>query len=101
MTKDELAIISMNVISSAGEAKSLAVEALRSSKTEGVEKAKGLLKEAREKMNEAQEWHFKVLSADATNGDVKLDVLFLHAEDQFISSDTIIILVEEIINLRN
>ncbi len=100
MTKDDLAVISMNVISTAGEAKSLAIEAMRSIKTDGVEKAKELIKQAREKMAEAQEHHFQALSADAAGDEVNIDVLFVHAEDQFLSADTIIILVDEIINLK-
>ncbi len=95
MNKEELSIVSMNVITFAGEAKSLAIEALRILKKNDFEKAKKLIIKAKEKMLESQKWHFKALSADA-----KPDVLFIHAEDQFLSSDTIIILVEEIIQLR-
>lgn len=98
MNSEELAIISMNVITFAGEAKSLSVEALQVAKTGDYDLAKQKIKDARDKMIEAQEWHFKVLSADASEH-VTLNVLFLHAEDQFMSSDTLIIIVDEMISL--
>lgn len=100
VNREELSEVSMNIITYAGEAKSLAIEALRSFKNIGLEGALNILKKAKEKMNLAQNWHFKVLTIDSNEKLDKINVLFLHAEDQFLSADTIIILVEELINLK-
>ncbi len=85
MTKDEIAQISMEIIMYAGVAKSLMIEALtlaEESEYDGIDK---LLKEAEESLTEASKTHFKTLQLDA-EGKMKLDVLFIHAEDQFIST---------------
>ncbi len=85
MTKDKIAEISMEIIMYAGVAKSLMVEALELAQESNYKGIDGLLKEAEQNLTEANKTHFKVLQHDA-EGKITLDVLFIHAEDQFIST---------------
>ncbi len=99
MNNEMLSIISMNIITHSGEAKSLGIEALRKSRENDNLEAKEMIETAKEKMKEAQEWHFKALIASSENK-LEMDMLFIHAEDQMMTSDTILVLAEELIEIR-
>ncbi len=99
MTKDKIAEISMEIIMYAGVAKSLMVEALNLAEESKYEEIDGMLKEAEENLTEANKTHFKVLQEDA-KGKMTLDVLFIHAEDQFISTQMFFSTTKAIIALH-
>ncbi len=89
MTKDELAKISMMIITHAGVAKSLAFEAITEFKVGNNEIAKKHIIEAEENLKLASQEHFKCLIIDAKSS-ITIDILYVHAEDQLISAETVI-----------
>jgi len=89
-TKEELIEGFMPIIALAGEAKSFALEALKN-------KDKNKLKEAKQLILEAHKVHHKYVTAECENDDevvVELNLIVAHAEDQYMSAETIISLVE-------
>ncbi|NOQ50365.1 MAG: hypothetical protein GQ557_01700 [Mycoplasmataceae bacterium] len=98
MNKDELSEISMMIITFSGVAKSSALMAIEQAEESKYIEAKLTLETARENLKKASSWHFKALSEDNKNG-LNLDVLFVHAEDQFLTSENILILSEKIIKI--
>lgn len=91
--------ISFGIITEAGGAKSSAMEALYAAKKNDFNLAEKLLKEANEQIGHASHLHFDVIQAEANGEQLEYKVLFLHAEDQLLSTQTLIILVEEMIEL--
>ncbi len=99
MTKDKIAEISMEIIMYSGVAKSLMVEALKLAEESKYEDIDKLIEEADENLIEANRTHFKVLQLDA-KGKMTLDVLFVHAEDQFISTQMFFLTTSSLIALH-
>ncbi len=98
MTRDELSKISMMIITYAGTAKSLIFEAIVEYKKGNKELALKNINEAEENLKFASQEHFKALTADAESP-VKVDILYVHAEDQLMSADTILLLTKTIFNI--
>lgn len=89
-SKEELIEGFMPIISLAGEAKSLALEALKNKDKDKLAKAKKLL-------IEVHHIHHKYIVAESEDEDnvaVKLNLIIAHAEDQYMAAETIISLVE-------
>lgn len=92
--------ISFGIITLSGSAKSSAMEALYEAKD-------GKFKEAQEKLNiankeiaEASHKHFEVIQLEAQGQQLEFKVLFLHAEDQLLTTQTLILLVGEMIEIH-
>lgn len=88
---------SMMIITFAGMAKSNALEAIDAA-DEGKD-YKALLEEAQNNLKLASDEHFKVLSASAEE-DIKINVLFLHAEDQMLNAETTFQLAKKMIRMH-
>ncbi len=90
--------ISMMIITHSGTAKSSAMEAINVARSGDFKCAKEMIIEANKSMHEAGKEHHKALQMDI-NGDLKINLLFIHAEDQMLNAETTITLSEEIIEL--
>ena len=94
----ELEKISMQIITWAGMAKSFALEAIN--KAEEGEPYQDIIDAASENLKKANEIHFQAIQLDSKNdGGIKINVLFLHAEDQMMSAETIIILAKKMVKI--
>ena len=94
-TKEELIEGFMPIIALAGTAKSIALEALKN-------KDKSSLKEAKQLLLEAHDIHHQYVIAECEDDDrvgVELNLIVAHAEDQYMSAETIISLVEILLDL--
>jgi PTS system cellobiose-specific IIA component len=94
-TKEELIEGFMPIIAMAGTAKSIALEALKN-------KDKSGLVEARQLLLEAHGVHHKFVIAEADDDDnvvVELNLIIAHAEDQYMAAETIISLVEILLDV--
>lgn len=80
-------------------ARSLYIEAIQHAKNNDFQKAQDSLEEADELFIEGHKVHAKLLSKEATGDDIPITLLLLHAEDQFMSTDTFKILANEFIDL--
>ena len=87
----ELEKISMMIITYAGISKSASIQAM-----DNAEKGlpyKDLLESAEENLNKSHKEHFKAIKIDAEKG-VNMNVLFIHAEDQMMNSETLFIIAK-------
>lgn len=98
MTKEELAQLSMMIITYSGVSKSNALVAMDLAKERKFRDAKELLLSCDETMKLAAQEHFKAIQLDATN-ELKVDVLFIHAEDQMMNAESIVVMATKTIEL--
>ncbi len=89
---------SMMMVTFAGMAKSSALEAIDLAE-EGKE-YQHLFEEVENNLKLAGQEHFKVLQASAES-EVKLDVLFIHAEDQMLNAETTYELAKRMVRIFN
>lgn len=87
------------IISNVGMAKSKYVEALNTSKTGDFEKAGQLIKEGDRFLIDGHKIHSKMVQKEASGEGQALSLLLVHAEDQFMSAETVKLLVKELIEV--
>ncbi|MBA5851197.1 PTS lactose/cellobiose transporter subunit IIA [Clostridium sp. cel8] len=100
MTEVEQNMI-MEMISSAGESKSKAFEALKKVKTREYDEARKLLSEAKKEDLAAHKIQTKIITDSISNSDDKSGVglLMVHAQDHYMTSQLARDLIEELINV--
>lgn len=87
------------MISNVGVAKSLAVEAIYAAKEKNYELAEEKLNESNHYFVEGHKSHSSFIKREAEGEKLEYSMIFMHAEDQLMSVETITILAKEIINL--
>ncbi len=92
--------ISMSLIASSGEAKSLAFLALASAKQGDFPKAYDLLDQARQEITKAHRIQTSTLTDEARGNASEIDLLRIHANDHLMTTMLAIELIEEIIELH-
>lgn len=99
MTEIEQKIVGM--ISSAGDSKAKAFEALKMVRESRYEDAKKLLAEAREIDLAAHKIQTELITAEMSGGEDKPEIglLMVHAQDHYMTSQLVRDLIEELINI--
>ena len=99
MTEMEQIIIGL--ISSAGQSKSLAFEALKKARTGEYDEARSLLAQAKEADLKAHTVQTKLIQAEMSSSENKPEVglLMVHAQDHYMTSQLARDLIEELINV--
>lgn len=100
MTEVEQNII-MEIISSSGESKAKAFQALKKAKTREYAEARRLLAEAREADLAAHQIQTKIIAAELSNSGNKPEIglLMVHAQDHYMTAQLARDLIEELINV--
>lgn len=93
-------MISFGIVASAGQARSMAFEALAKAKKGDFDKADELLKQAEEAGLEAHHAQTQLLAKEASGDHTPVDVLLVHAQDHLMTSMLAQELIREIIELR-
>jgi PTS system cellobiose-specific IIA component len=75
------------------------VEALQAAKTSDFEQAEENLTEANQYFVEGHKVHASLIQKEAAGEAVEFSMLFIHAEDQLMSTETITTLVREMIEM--
>ncbi|MEG0366152.1 MAG: PTS lactose/cellobiose transporter subunit IIA [Coprobacillus sp.] len=96
---DCLELISFNIISAVGTAKSNYVEAMRAAERGDFDLAKQKIKDGETIFVKGHEAHASLIQKEASGESVVPNILLMHAEDQLMSAETIKIMAEEIIKL--
>lgn len=96
---EEMELISFEIISNVGMAKSLAIEAIREVREGSYELAKEKLKQCNDFMINAHHSHSALIQKEASGEQVKFSLILMHAEDQMLSAETIITLAGEMIEM--
>jgi PTS system cellobiose-specific IIA component len=86
MSKEEVAEIAMQVIASAGEARSKIYDALNMCLKKDFEKCEELISEAEELIIEANKLTYNILSAEAKGENISITLLLIHAFDILMAS---------------
>lgn len=96
---ESLELISFEIISNVGMAKSLAIEAIREVRTGNYDLGKAKLEECNNFMREAHHAHTSLIQKEANGEKVEISLILMHAEDQMLSAETIIVLASEMIEI--
>ena len=92
-------LVSFQLISAAGGAKSMLIEALQLAKKGDFQAARDKIKEADECFVQGHQSHMELLTKQAEGESLPFDLLLVHAEDQMMSVEMTKLLVEELIEL--
>jgi PTS system cellobiose-specific IIA component len=91
--------VSFEVIAAAGEAKGKAMEAIQLAKTGKFNEANTALEEAEQFIVQAEKAHMVVVQSEAAGEKLQLTALFIHAEDQMLTTQTFILTAKEFVEL--
>ncbi len=95
-----LELISFNIISQVGSAKSLVMESMGKAREGKFDEAKQLIEQANEYLIKGEKEHFQVITQEAKEQKIKLDILFMHAEDQLMSTVTLRDIANEMMEMN-
>ena len=96
---EELELISFQIISAVGTARSLYIEAIRLAKDGEFETAEQRIREGQEAFIEGHHAHSALSQQEATGGKVDIPLILVHAEDQLMSAESFGILAEEFLDV--
>lgn len=94
---EKLELVSFQIISSVGMAKSSYIEAIQEAKKGNFEKAKSCIEEGKNSFVQAHKAHAELIQSETNGEGIKPTLLLLHAEDQMMSAETCKIFAEELI----
>ena len=93
-------LIAMNIIASAGETRSMCIEALREAREDNFEAAEKLIADAEQTIQMAHKTQMDLLVAEANGEKADISILLIHAQDHFMTSLLALDLAREIIELH-
>lgn len=97
---ESLELMSFQIISAVGTAKSYYIEAMRIANKGDFELAKEKIKEGENSFVNGHTAHASLIQKEASGESVVPNILLMHAEDQLMSAETIKLMAEEIIKLN-
>lgn len=96
---EKLSEVAMQIIAYSGVAKSTYIEAAHLARRGEFDQAIEQIKQGDEVLRTAHDTHLQLLQKEATENTPQVSMLVLHAEDQFMSCETIKVLVMEIMEI--
>ncbi|WP_145546523.1 PTS N,N'-diacetylchitobiose transporter subunit IIA [Yersinia intermedia] len=97
---DEMEDVVMGLIINAGQARSLAYNALKQAKAGDFAQAKELMAQSRLALNEAHLVQTKLIEADQGEGKTKVTLVLVHAQDHLMNAMLARELIDELIELH-
>lgn len=95
----DIEIIAMELVGNAGEARSLAFEALLEAKKNNFEKAEKLLEKSREASLKAHNIQTDLICSEVDGNKIEIRLLIVHAQDHLMTSILARELITEIIEI--
>ncbi|TDW16528.1 PTS system cellobiose-specific IIA component [Breznakia blatticola] len=92
-------LISFQIISSVGTARSMYIEAIQAAKNKDFAKAKELISEGEKISIEGHHAHAALVQKEADGEKIQTTLLLIHAEDQLMSAEGFKIIAEELVEL--
>ncbi|MBC1480327.1 PTS lactose/cellobiose transporter subunit IIA [Listeria seeligeri] len=92
-------LISFQIISSVGTARSCYIEAIQLAKENNTKEAYNKLKEGETYFNEGHHAHSQLIQQEAAGGRIEFSIILMHAEDQLMSAEAFRIIAEEFIEV--
>lgn len=99
MNEEKKLEVIMGLIMNSGEAKSYAMEAIRSAKEFKFQEADNYLKEANNSLNIAHNSQTELLTQEASGEPVNISLLMVHGQDHLMTSLNFIDLAREVIDV--
>lgn len=96
---EENATVAMKLIFYAGNAKSLAIQAVNLAEKGDCEQAKEKLEESKKELHNAHLIQTKLMNKEMNNEEVEKSILLIHAQDHFMAADTSILFADKLIRL--
>lgn len=96
---ENMELISFQIISAVGTAKSMYIEAIQEAKAGNFDAADALIKEGATVFLDGHKAHASLIQKEASGEKVEFSLLLMHAEDQLMNAETTKIMAEEIIEL--
>lgn len=93
-----LELISFQIISAVGTARSCYIEAIKAARKGDFKEAESLIEEGTEVFVQGHLAHTELIQQEADGDRVEFRLLLVHAEDQLMSAETFKILAEEMIH---
>lgn len=90
-------LISFQIISAVGSAKSLYIEAIQKAKENQFEQAEELIREGERAFVKGHHAHAELIQKEANGDKIDFSLLIMHAEDQLMSAETIKLMADEFI----
>ncbi|WP_338983107.1 PTS lactose/cellobiose transporter subunit IIA [Spiroplasma endosymbiont of Othius punctulatus] len=91
--------ISFGIITASGSAKTNAIKAIEAAKAKDFKMADTLIETAKTELSAARKFHMDVVAKEANKEKVDYSVLYIHSEDHMTSTDVIILMSQQIIDL--
>lgn len=91
--------ISFGIIGFAGDAKSLAFEAISEAKKGNIEEARAKIKESKDVMVQAHRFQTELIQNEASGNKTEMSVILVHAQDHLMNAMNFQQLAEEFIDL--
>jgi len=90
----------MDLISVAGTAKSMCIEAMNQAEKGDIDKAKETLKNARTTLHQAHNIQTKWMTDEMNGEKIEKSIMLIHSQDHFMSADIMMTVAEKVINLH-
>lgn len=94
-----LELLSFQIISAVGTARSMYIEAIQAAKSGQFEEAEKLLEEGQQVFLEGHHAHAGLIQKEAAGEKCEFALLLMHAEDQLMSAEAFGILAQEFIDV--
>jgi PTS system cellobiose-specific IIA component len=92
-------LISFQMIAALGEAKQFIMQAIEGASKGDFEAANRLIEQCKEKIKEAHQVHFELIQKEANGEKVDIGLLFMHAEDQLLTTGLMKDMAEQFIKI--
>lgn len=87
------------IIANVGMAKTMYLQALEQAKNKDFDQAQATLEQGKEVFIEGHKAHAEILAKSAGADTIQMSLILAHAEDQLLSTETIEIMVKELIEV--
>jgi len=95
-----LEMVSFQIISAVGTAKSMYIQAIQEAKAGNFDEADRLIAEGQQTYLEGHKAHSSLIQKEASGETVAFSLLLMHAEDQLMATETFKIVAQELIELH-
>ena len=92
-------MVSFQIISAVGTARSLYIEAIAKAKAGDFEAANNLVEQGKTTFLEGHKAHAGLVQKEANGEKLEFSLLLMHAEDQLMSAETLKIVAQELIDI--
>ena len=98
-SKEGIELISFQIISAVGTARSMYIEAIQLAKDGKISEAEAMMEEGQKVFVEGHHAHASLIQKEAAGEKTEFALLLMHAEDQLMSAEAFGILAQEFIDI--